>query len=215
MIMLFSRIKKFFFTVFLLAVVCVSAFSEDPKVSIYRDYDDGLFGRSLYRGVIFSVKLESFQRYETLPVKDMDGHGTGDGLTAYLLSGNRAEDLAAGRGDGVTILDRDKRLYLYEKEGISIQFSLEPAPGDLFDEIRRTYSGRYTDVAYTEQLIREVSDSYNSAYVIRIHRAENVYRPQYTGIDYEDILISASLIGDSFQPLWGIHDGNDLTSPVK
>jgi len=213
MIMLFLRIKKISFAVVLLTAVCVSAFSEDPKVSIYRDYDDGLFGRSLYRGVIFSVKLDSFQRYETLAVKDMDGIGSGDGLTAYLISGNRMEDLAAGRGDGVTILDSDEKMYLYEKDGISVQFSLESAPKDLYEEIRRTYSGRYTDAVYTEQLIREVSDSYRSAYVIRIHRAENVYRPQFTGIDYEDILISASLIGDSFQPLWGIHDGADITAP--
>jgi hypothetical protein len=45
--------------------------------------------------------------------------------------------------------------------------------------------------------------------VIRIHEAENVYRPETARIDYEDVLISASLLGDEFQPLWGIHDGND------
>jgi len=191
MMMLFSRIKMFSFTVVLLAVLPASVFGEDPKVSIYRDFDDGLFGRSLYRGVVFSVKLDSFQRYETLPVKDMDGAGTGDGLTAYLCSGKRAADLAAGRGDGITVLDGNNREYLYEKDGIRVQFSLESAPEDLYEEIR---------------------ESYKSGYVIRIHRAENVYRPQYSGIDYEDVLISASLIGDSFQPLWGIHDGADITA---
>ena len=212
--MLNSQIKKALFAALLLAVLCFPVFSDDALVSIYRDYDDGLFGRSLYRGVIFSVKLESFIRYNSFPVKDVDGTGNNDGLTGYLLSESRADDLKEGRGNGVTILDSEKKLYSFNRDGISIEFGLEKAPPDFYEEISRTYNNLLSDSERAQQVIREVKKSYESGYLIRVYRAENVYRPQYTGIEYEDVLISAALIADSFQPLWGIHDGNDLTSPA-
>jgi len=203
MIMLSSWIKRIAFAALLPAFFSMAAFADDPMVSIYRDFDDGLFGRSLYRGVLFSVKLESFSRYVSLPVKDING------LTAYLVSNDRAEYLEAGHGDGITLRDNKDRHYGYEKNGISISFSLEKAPEDLYEEIKRTYSNN------TGNVIREVTESYRNGFVIRVLRAENVYRPQFSNLDYEDILISAALIGDSFQPLWGIHDGNDLTAVLK
>jgi hypothetical protein len=220
--MLYSRIRKVISVTFLLMAAHGPVFSTGPIVfddeqaaSIYRDYDDGLFGRSLYRGVVFSVKLGSFDRYRTLPVRDIDG------LTSYLVSSRRGEDLAAGRGQGILIDGRapreglpqpkrnpEKWLYVYSMNGIDIAFSLEEAPEDLFDEIHRTYPGR-------ESVIEEVSKSYRNDYIIRIHNAENVYRPQFSRIDYEDVLISAALIGNTFQPLWGIHDGNDITATLE
>ena len=213
--MLYSRIRLLIFTAILMVLFTGFVFPDDPVVSIYRDFDDGLFGRSLYRGVIFSVKIDSFKRYETLAVKDMDGPGNNDGLTAYLVSADRAGNFAAGQGDGVTRNcpasepTPESCLYSYKKNGISIVFSLEKAPSDLIDEIQRTYSGRFSR---SESVIKEVTESYDNGFIIRIHQAENVYRPQFAALDYEDILISAALIGDSFQPLWGIHDGNDITA---
>jgi hypothetical protein len=181
----------------------------EPVVSIYRDFDDGLFGRSRYRGIVFSVRRESFARYRTLPLGDLDG------LTAYLLSAERAVALAAGRGSSTVIaspaddelasLDDSnplKWLYVFDNAGTRVVFSLERAPDDLYEEIDRTYPSN-------PEVAEEVSRSYRSGYVIRIHEAENVYRPETARIDYEDVLISASLLGDEFQPLWGIHDGND------
>lgn len=181
----------------------------EPVVSIYRDFDDGLFGRSRYRGIVFSVRMESFARYRTLPLRDLDG------LTAYLLSAGRAADLAAGKGNfTVKFLPADDKpasldksdplnwLYAFDNAGTRVVFSLERAPDDLYEEIERTYP-------LNPEVAQEVSQSYRSGYVIRIHEAENVYRPETAKIDYEDVLISASLLGDKFQPLWGIHDGND------
>jgi len=207
--MFYSWIKRFLFIIALLTAFVGPAFTEeDERVSIYRDYDDGLFGRSLYRGVIFSVKLESFNRYNTLPV-DIDG------LTAYLISSDRVDNFLAGRGSGIEIKDKAKKHFSYNKDGISISFALEKAPKDLYEEINRTYKRQLADSRLSAQVIGEVTESYNSGYVIRVLRAENIYRPQYSRIDYEDILISAALIGDVFQPLWGIHNGNDLAAPGK
>lgn len=174
-------------------------FDGDAAVSIYRDFDDGLYGRSLYRGVIFSAKLDSFGRYRTLAV------GESMGLTAYLVSSFREGELASGRIDGVT---QTGRLYEYDRNGLRIVFSLESAPEGLFDEIRRTYGEGLS-------VIETVSESYRDGYVVRIHEAENIYRPQFSEIDYEDVLISASFIGDRFQPLWGIHDGNAMGFPSE
>ena len=205
-------------------------FDGETAVSIYRDFDDGLFGRSIYRGVVFSVKLDSFQRYESLPLLDNPVYRS-EGLSAYLVGAERAEQLAAGLGTGVTryvpLPDVSRRgkfvqpvqivqptekgspedyLYRYDKGGIQLMFSLERASEALRDEIKRTYPEN-NDVA------GQVLQSYEIGYVVRIHEAENVYRPEFLELDYEDILISASLIGDRFQPLWGIHDGNDICAP--
>lgn len=190
-------------------------FDGDAAVSIYRDFDDGLYGRSMYRGVIFSAKLDSFDRYRTLPVGDSGS------LTAYLVSSIRGGELASGRIDGLSIrgvaemADIDdggripeKWLYEYDRNGLHIVFSLETAPADLYDEIHRTYTGDLP-------VIETVSESYRDGYVVRIHEAENIYRPQFSEIDYEDVLISAAFIGDRFQPLWGIHDGNAMETPSK
>ncbi len=185
-------------------------FDEDESVSIYRDFDDGLFGRSLYRGVIFSVKLQSFDRYRSLPVKEIDG------LTGYLLSDRTARNLAKNEHsgihknhiDGVVVeKEEDPGLWIYHfaREGIEIDFSLERAPDDLLSEIDRTYPNNAS-------VAEQVKESYGKGWVIRIHLAENVYRPGVTGIDYEDVMICASLLGEKFQPLWGLHDGNALLS---
>lgn len=208
---------------FLLALVATGSlgsigpvdFDGDAAVSIYRDFDDGLYGRSLYRGVIFSAKLDSFSRYRTLAVGDTGG------LTAYLVSSVRGRELASGLIDAVSIrgaaenapdvgLGRipEKWLYEYDNNGLRIVFSLESAPDDIFDEIRRTYAGDLSG-------IETVSESYRNGFLVRVHEAENIYRPQFSELDYEDVLISASFIGDRFQPLWGIHDGNALEFPSK
>jgi hypothetical protein len=211
--------RKILSIIVLTTMVCVSIwsigpldFDGDPAVSIYRDYDDGLFGRSIYRGVIFSAKLDSFGRYRTLPVGDPGG------LTAYLVSSRRGNDIAAGNTKGLNLSglaprynlprparDPEKWLYHYAMDGVEITFSLEAAPEDLYNEIRLTYFGK-------ESLIKEVSELYRDGYILRIHEAENLYRPEIAQIDYEDILVAAALIGDIFQPLWGIHDGNGLGS---
>lgn len=190
-------------------------FDGDAAVSIYRDYDDGLYGRSLYRGVIFSAKLESFSRYRTAAVGDFGG------LTAYLVSSLRAEELASGLTYGLSIRSPagmsetngslrgpENLIYEYDRNGLRIVFTLESAPLELFDEIERTYPGNLP-------VMETVSQSYRDGYIIRIHEAENIYRPQFSELDYEDILISAAFIGDRFQPLWGIHDGNAMEFPSK
>jgi len=206
----------------------LSAQEPGRTVSIYRDFDDGLYGRSIYRGIIFSVKLKSFARYSSLPLEN------GNGLTAYLISCERAFELAAGKNQYIRLfkLERKKEkieteeitgeninlcggekgsgvkpeeyLYSYKKDGIEIDFSLEKVPEEIINEIKRTYPDN-------PKVQKEVIDSYKSGYVIRIHKAENVYRPQFAFPDYEDVLISAALIGNDFQPLWGIHDGLDIT----
>jgi len=182
----------------------------ESAVSIYRDFDDGLYGRSLYRGVVFSVKLGSFGRYRSLPAEPAEG------LTAYLVSSGRAlaisrdevdgitrEGLVPGIAGGMTVPEIEKWIYAFEKDGLEISFALEKAPDDLFDEIMRTYPEN-------EETARLVSSAYREGFVVRVFRAENVYRPEHSEVDYEDVLIAASFAGDRFQPLWGIHDGNGL-----
>ena len=180
----------------------------EESVGIYRDFDDGLLGRSPYRGVLFSVRVSAFSRYRTLPVIEMDG------LTAYLVSEERAAGFLSGDSPlEMELLTQEdpeptNLKFVYDRDGIRIVFSLETAPAALYEEIERTYSN-------LPAVARDVSESYESGFIVRIWEAENVYRPYIALLDYEDILISAAFIGDRFQPLWGIHDGNGLMIPEK
>lgn len=187
----------------------------DEAVTIYRDFDNGGFGRSEYRGVVFSIKLESFRRYRSLAPRG------GSALTGLLLSPENTELLSGALPEGLTRarpvpagetgVEREQRspreawIYRLDKDGIQVEFSLERAPEEIFDEIRNTYR----DDAATEALVAE---SYRQGYILRIWLAENVYRPEFAFVDYEDVLVSATLLADPFQPLWGIHDGNNFLS---
>ncbi len=175
---------------------------KDETVSIYRDFDNGLYGRSEYRGVVFSVKLKALRRYRSMAPPE------GSELTVLLLSEKSARLLAEKPPRGIKRVrpvpgNPENWIYRLKRDGIEIEFSLEAAPKELFAEIQRTYPQDSATAA-------AVSESYRNGSVIRVWLAENVYRPEFSFISYEDVLLSAALIADSFQPLWGIHDGNNL-----
>ena len=80
--------RSIYFLLFLMIPYFLTA--EDPVVSIYDEFDDGLFGKSIHRGVIVSVKKEAFTRAETFKVKNDDEEGY---LTAVVMSKDNAEKL--------------------------------------------------------------------------------------------------------------------------
>lgn len=197
-----KRLNKFFSLIFiLLGVVSLSAeqrtFSE-KSVTIYDDYDDGRFGRSEFRSVMRTVKLDAFSRSETLPVYS-PALEEDSVLTAVVLSSERYDLL-------IPLMD-DEGLICFEREGILFSFSLEKPGDELLTVLEEYYRGPW------EKWMDSVRDHYLENYVIRIHSAENVFEPWNDTVSYPEAMLMATLIGDRDQWLWGIHDGLDLLFP--
>jgi len=175
-------------------------FAEEPVVSIYDEFDDGLFGKSIHRGVIVSVKKAAFTRAETFPV---DNNGESGFLTAVIMSSSTADKLKEGYFNLNKRMEMGRTVYLYNKDGLNFEFSLEKAGSKLIDIVSEYYKSNET---WHDPLVEYYKDNY----VIRIHSTENVFDSWSDEITYNEALISATLIGDSDQWLWGIHDGSDI-----
>lgn len=176
---------------------------EGDWVAIYDDISDSRYGRSVFRSVVREVRLERFGLYRTLPVERdlLDGPGERGFLTPLVLGDSKKRNLEEGvygnvrkEGDG---------LYRYTREGIDITFSLEKPEAPLIEEIESYY-------ADWPEWREPVLEHYRNNWVIRIYRAENVFEPWIDRIEYNEALLSAALIADRDQWLWGIHDGADI-----
>ncbi|MDC7220922.1 MAG: hypothetical protein PQJ59_13385 [Spirochaetales bacterium] len=178
-------------------------YGEAPYVSIYDDTSDSNFGRSVSRGVIRAVRLDRFSHYRSLPVERelLEGKGFEGYLTPLVLDDQKKGRLEAGLYKGI-LSDGEGRFSL-NRNGVDIVFSLEKPNEALYREI---------DAYYEEwpEWHEPVRNHYRDNWVIRIHRAENVFEPWIDRITYNEALLSAALIADEDQWLWGVHDGADI-----
>ncbi|MDC7224617.1 MAG: hypothetical protein PQJ60_12810 [Spirochaetales bacterium] len=189
---------------FILTLIGPLLFAEDaPYVSIYDDTSDSNFGRSVARSVIRGVRLDRFSHYRTLPVEQslLEGPGQEGFLTPLVLSDEKKQRLERGTYWGIT--RESDRLYRLRRSGVDITFSLEKAGEDLYREIEDYY-------ADWPEWYEPVRNHYQANWVIRIHRAENVFEPWIDLITYNEALLAATLIADEDQWLWGVHDGADF-----
>lgn len=175
-------------------------FADDPVVSIYDEFDDGLFGKSIYRGVIVSVKKSALARSETFTI---DNDGESGYLTAVILSSANAEKLNSGYFNLPKRMEMGNVIYGYSKDGLNFEFSIEKAGKEMIDIVGEYYKDN-------EEWHDLLIEYYQNNYVIRIHSAENVFDGWSDEITYNEALVAATLIGDSDQWLWGIHNGADI-----
>ncbi len=167
-------------------------------VSVYDDFDDGRFGRSEYRSILRSVKLDAFSRSETLPVYS-PALEEESFLTAVVLSRRDYESL-------VPRMDQQGKI-LYRRGGLEFTFSLEKPGPEIFQVLKEYYRGPWED------WLEPVTEHYKENYVIRIHTAENIFEPWNDTVTYTEAMLMATVIGDRDQWLWGIHDGLNLLFP--
>ncbi len=189
--------KKIFI---LFIFVELSLFAEDPIVSIYDEFDEGLFGKSVHRGIIVSLKKSVFSRSETLDVKEQDNNGF---LTAVVIEKETALKLISGDYQLSSISTDGRTIYFYKNEGLNFSFSVEKANDRIINLVSEFYKN---DTVWHDSLI----SYYKKNYVIRIFSAENVFESWTEEITYNEALVAASLIGDDDQWLWGIHNGSDI-----
>jgi hypothetical protein len=208
------RSVRLLFVICLLFPVLPTLLMSEDVVEIYSDYNPREYGRAMKRLEVLSHPLREFSGTRTLMTADPDGI-----LTAVLLRSEVIEALDRfldgfherwlqpawfWAEDG----GRRKVYYYYDNEkGVRVGFSVEKAESPIFDIIDKVYSA-------DEKSRKLVHAAYAANYILRIHAAENVVDPWLDEISYEEALIAATLLGDSFQPLWGIRNGYGLLSSL-
>jgi hypothetical protein len=185
-------------------MLSINLYSE-PFVNIYKTHDNGLYGRSINRDVILSVKDTVFKRYSSVDVKPEHNFITSvvlDSLVVKELE-NRLENRDFIQ-IGFVRITKIGNIYHLEDDNIflDIKFSLEKPDKELIAMVEGFYGplSKYSKI---------VGDRYRENYVIRIHRAVNLIDPEVPEITYDEALIMATILGDRDQWLWGIHDGTD------
>lgn len=188
--------------------------SRPGQVSIYADHDNGLYGRSLYRTLVLTVRDPLYKRTDTYYVSKE----IGSYLTAVLLSGDTVTVLRETMQSGQTMflgeyeieIDRsvqspvpESPVYRFRNNAyqLDMSFSVEKPSDELIKLIQQFYA----DDPKNRQL---VEDAYKSGYVIRIFAAENFIDPWNHDISMNEALVMATYIGDLEQPFWGVADGN-------
>lgn len=192
------------FLILLLCILSVNIFSDDI-VNIWADNSAYDLGASRDRVWLKSYFISNFQYYSTMPTETENGVLTL--VTAsrdlyFLLDHLLKFEESYTNGDFT--ISRQENIYTFinQKISLDISFSLEKPGVDVFTVINSIYEK-------DQKTRKEVTDHYLESWVVRVHRAENVISPDINTLDFDDILITASIIGEDFQWLWGVHDGVD------
>ncbi|MFQ3619641.1 MAG: hypothetical protein SNJ78_01730 [Spirochaetales bacterium] len=193
------------------------SWAEEPRIisqqiHIYEDASARDFGKSWHRQGVKSISLQEFSSSRTLATKDPDGVVTAVVINARVV--HALEKFLEGfeeRWLEPAWYWKEKHpfrtIYTYYDPSLRLQFSFsfEKPNSAVLQLIDRTY-------ARDPKNRKEVRDYYEKNFVVRIHAAENIFEPWLDTLTFNEILLAATLVGDPFQPLWGIHDGFGLLS---
>lgn len=181
----------------------------DNSIEIYKNFNPGYYGVAFDRSEIKGYPLGMFIHSSTVDAPP------GGILTAVTFAGRLREDLIELLKDSPAVSSEGLRIsrsgpaggeffrVTSDETGIDITFSLEKPSGEIYDVLDLVYPNR-PDAAM------EVKTHYADNYMLRIRAAENFKDPEEGVLDFEEALVAATLVGESFQHLLGIRDGFDL-----
>ncbi|MBI9102926.1 MAG: hypothetical protein JEY99_10955 [Spirochaetales bacterium] len=181
------------------------SFSSEGAVFLYSGLSPEKWGRSETRDETMSIDFFRFQEAMSLPGPE-EGY-----LTAVLMDGNLADviygKLDAGQSvsDGQTTLSsvdyNGKQAYRLKQRdwGLDVIFTLEKTPAIIMEEIKKFYDKD----SYNKNLVLQ---EYQDNQVIRVFRGNDIIDGDGT-FSYGEAMVCATLIGKTFQPFYGIHDG--------
>lgn len=177
--------------------------SNEPFVEVYKTHDNGLYGRSEERDIVLTVKESVFRRHETIEVDEEYNF-----LTAVVVDHKTVESINSQISDGgskqfgFVKISRESEVFTIEDDNLFLNFSFSFHRPD--QEILNIIEDHYE----TLPSIREsVLNHYKMNYVVKVHSAENLLLSEAREINYDEVMIMATIIGDRDQWLWGIHDG--------
>ncbi len=177
----------------------------DQIVNIWADNSPLHLGVSKERVWLKSYFLSNFNYYPTLDTDTKIGVPTVVTVSRelyFLLDDLLMYDKSFTKNS--VIVSKSDNIYTFIDNSIQLEisFSLEKPGQDILNIISMIYKN-------DEKTKKIVTDHYLQSWIIRIHSAENVISPDLNTLDFDDILISATIIGEKFQWLWGVHDGVD------
>jgi len=182
------------------------SFGEPSRVSIYNNADKEQFGQTYNRNSLLSIDLTEFIHS---PSVDTGAEGIQTAVFVDARVKNALDNILENR-DFIFIDDSvlsavdsagvPAYRFRWNEYGFEIVFSLEKAGAGILKVIERTYSRN----AY---LLGELRRSYSDNYAVRVYRAEDLIEGADGIIDFREAMLAATVIGDTFQPLLGIHDG--------
>ena len=187
-------------------------------LSVYRGAQAELFGRAPDRNSLLTVSLDDFMAAETLPV--LQPLGVPTAVVFSSLSREALEEITkAGPAEVEGSVIERKTVnglpgyrFSLPRTGFEVSFALEKPDKPVLDQIGQVYRKNL----YWR---RAVMEHYQDNYIIRIFEAKNVLDPGKKAVTFEEVLLTASFVGDSDQWLWGIHDGfgvfNEITFEVS
>jgi hypothetical protein len=196
------KTSQFYLSFILFLLLSASGLICQDYVYIYDDISDGGYGRSTNRSVIRGVRLDRFSQFRTLTVETdlLESNLIKGFLTPLVFSAAKKSDMDRGVYTSISLTGS---VYRYRGEGIDISFTLEKPDSGLLAEIDQYYKD-------WPQWHEPVKNHYLDNWVIRILEAENVFEPWIDLITYNEALLSASLIADRDQWMWGVRDGADI-----
>ena len=203
--------------ILLIAVISASGFAQDGEeaalVKVYTAASERHLGRSADRSRIISMQLDEFAESDSIDTRP-GGIATAVMVDATVMTS--IEELLGGRDFAIvenSVLSYAPEYgtnvysFTWDRYGFEIAFSFEEPWPDLIAEIETVYG----DNAY---LYGELMRSYADNYALRIFKAEDIYNPEQERIDFIEAMISATVIGSTFQPMLGIHDGLGILNRI-
>lgn len=206
------RTKKLVLALCFMTAVMFQAVG-DMNVTVYGDNDPELYGRAMLRIDPVSMDLSSFHSYDTImaPQPGIDTAVVMEAMIYDILE-DKLKDIRHVNLDDY-IIDRDYSIDLtvytvtFKKYGLGITFSLHKPGEGVLAQIRQVYK---SDDYWRPRVL----DRYNDNYIIRIHSCEDIYNTSKKEVSFQEALIAATILGDSEQWLWGIHDGLGMMADV-
>ena len=200
--------RKTFGAVLILLLFPFILYAAEPEVyvEIYSAASAAAGGRSAGRTDTISVSLDRFNNTKSVEAS-AGGITTAVQINARVK--NALEKLLEDKDYFIvedSILSRQKINgeevfnFVWDRFGFEVSCAFEKLPGVVRSVIEKVYG----DDAW---LYGELIKSYYDNYAVKIYKAEDVISPAAGKLDFLDAMISATVIGDSFQPLLGIHDG--------
>ncbi|OQY41015.1 MAG: hypothetical protein B6229_00195 [Spirochaetaceae bacterium 4572_7] len=182
----------------------------DDIVNIWADNSIENMGVSKNRVWLKSYFLSTFENFITINTESTEGVLTPITVsrTLYFKLEKLLKFDPEYHLDTISI-SKKGHVYHFIDRSIQLEFSFGlEKPGD--DIIR------LIDIIYgnDEENKKAVLDHYLESWVVRIYSGENVFSPDINTLDFSDVLITATIIGEKFQWLWGIHDGTDYLTKV-
>ncbi len=182
-------------------------FAAPDYVSVYKSASEAMLGRASSRASVISVPLNDFDRSETLPVNGEDGISTCVMIDASVKD---AVEVLLEKRDFIliegSVISReasgDDYIYTFtwDQYGFSVKFGFEHN----LEIIEPVINTAYPDNSYLSgAVLRDFSDNYS----LKIYEAEDVLKPYDGKPDFIEAMLSATVIGSTFQPMLGVRDG--------